>query len=96
MSPRRARLALATVSVFVLLHAPTLAQACAVCSSGRDDETRDAFIWTAVLLSVMPLLLITGLALWLRGKVKDMQREDDEVRLKRAAHAVLRPASTSR
>ncbi len=60
----RLRLALAWLAAFLLAGAPRAAEACSVCMSGRDDETRAAFLGTTVLLSILPLLLIGGIAWW--------------------------------
>ena len=44
----RLRLAFASASAALLAGAPRAAEACAVCMSGRDDETRNAFLGTTV------------------------------------------------
>jgi hypothetical protein len=59
---------LAATAIAVLAIAPEAAYACSVCSAGRDDETRAAFIGTTVLLSVLPLALIGGMAWWVRRR----------------------------
>ena len=46
-----------------VLAVPSLAEACPVCFSGR-DESRMAYIWTTVLLTFTPLLMV-GLTLFL-------------------------------
>lgn len=46
------------------LALPELAAACSVCAGGG-EESRDAFIWTAVLLSVLPPGMVGGLVWWL-------------------------------
>jgi hypothetical protein len=58
----------ATLIVTLALLAPRVSQACAVCFSGRDDETQRAFLLGTVLLTSLPLLLIGGIAgyLWRR------------------------------
>jgi len=48
-----------------LVLAPRLASACAVCFTGRSDETRVAFLATTVLLTALPLLMIGSLIWWL-------------------------------
>ena len=54
------------------LLAPGAAWACSVCSAGRDDETRVAFLATTGLLSVLPLLLVGGLVWWLRRRAREL------------------------
>ena len=59
---------LAPLIVGLLVVAPRLAAACSVCSAGRDEENRIAFIVTTAFMSLLPLLLIGGLVFWLRGR----------------------------
>jgi hypothetical protein len=54
--------------------APRAAAACAVCSSGREDETRFAFLWTTAFLSALPLGMVAGIALWLRRRLREHAR----------------------
>ena len=60
---KRVSLALLTALFWL---APTAAQACAVCSYGREDETRIAFIATTAFMTALPLLIIAGGVWWLR------------------------------
>lgn len=60
----RSLAALALVAWLTLV--PRLAEACAVCSAGRTDESRLAFIWTTVFMSVLPLAAIGAGVMWLR------------------------------
>ena len=53
---------------------PRAALACSVCSAGRDDETRAAFLLTTVVLSALPLLLVGGFAWWLRRQLRASDR----------------------
>lgn len=62
----------------LLLLAPRASQACYVCMSGRDDETRTAFLLTTVFLSVLPLLFIGGLVWWLRRRARALEAEGAE------------------
>ena len=50
--------------IAVLWLAPRAAQACAVCSTGREDETRVAFIVTTAFMTALPLLVLGG-GFWL-------------------------------
>jgi len=58
-------MALRAVRIFVLviLASPSVAQACAVCFSGRSDEQREAFLATTGLLTFLPLILL-GFGVW--------------------------------
>ena len=81
--------AAAPLGASLLLLAPKLAAACAVCSSGRDDETRQAFIDTTVLLTFLPLLMIGGVLLWIRRRYLEQQAQELEARRGRAAAPVV-------
>jgi hypothetical protein len=67
--------ALQWLVVALLLTAPRVAEACYVCSSGRDDETRAAFLITTVFLSVLPLAMVGGGVWWLRRRFRQLERE---------------------
>ncbi len=57
------------------LLVPRLAAACAVCFTGRADETRVAFLVTTGLLSALPILLIGSLVWWLRRRAHKIRDE---------------------
>jgi hypothetical protein len=69
------KVALATAISMAALLVPRFAVACAVCFTGREDETRIAFIATTVLLSALPLLLIGSLVWWLRRRAHRVRDE---------------------
>lgn len=73
MSPRRLGLLLA---LGLTVAAPSVAHACPVCFDPR-DENRIAFLITTAFLSVLPLAMVGGLALWLRGRWR--QAEEPEL-----------------
>jgi len=62
--PLRSLLAASLLLVTALL--PELAAACAVCTAGTGEDSRQAFIWTTVFMSVLPLAAIGAGVLWLR------------------------------
>jgi len=66
----------AAISTAVLL-VPQLAAACAVCFTGRADETRIAFLATTGLLSALPILLIGSLVWWLRRRAHQIRDEHE-------------------
>lgn len=59
---------LSILALAVLLLAPELASACAVCSAGRDEENRFAFLMMTIFMSLTPLGLIGGLVYWIRRR----------------------------
>jgi hypothetical protein len=64
---RRTLLGLLTAGLIVLPHA---ALACSVCMTGRDDETRLAFLLSTGFMSVLPLAAIGGFVWWLRRRAR--------------------------
>jgi hypothetical protein len=63
---------------FVLGAAPRAAEACAVCMSGRDDETRNAFLLTTLLLTVLPLAMLGGGLFWIVRRLRALEAERAE------------------
>jgi hypothetical protein len=66
----RGRAAVILVIGAALMLLPSLAVACPVCMSGREEDTRFAFIWTTAFLTAMPLVLVGGVIFWLRRRLK--------------------------
>ena len=57
------------------LAAPRLAFACSVCTAARDDKTQDAFMYTTILLSGLPLLMFAGAAFFIWWRLRAQRRE---------------------
>jgi uncharacterized iron-regulated membrane protein len=70
-----------------LALAPHVALACSACMSGRDDGTRNAFLATTGLLTVLPFILVGGLVWWLRRRARALEAEEV------APEALLEPLS---
>ena len=68
---------LAPLTLGLLVAAPRLAAACSVCSAGRDEENRIAFIITTAFMSLLPLLLIGGLVFWLWGRFRALDEQQN-------------------
>lgn len=64
----------AAAIVVIAVWAPRLASACPVCTAGRDEENRIAFIATTAFLTFFPLLMIGGVVWWLRKRVRQIER----------------------
>ncbi len=60
-----------------ILVVPRLALACAVCFSGRDDETQLAFRISTGVMTFLPFLLVGGLILWLRRRFRAIAEEEE-------------------
>lgn len=65
------------IIVCLLLVTPSLAEACAVCSAGREDETRTAFIIGTAFMTALPMVLVGGLVWWIRRKTLEAQALED-------------------
>jgi high-affinity Fe2+/Pb2+ permease len=67
------------ILALLILVSPSVAQACAVCFSGRSDEQREAFLITTGFLTFLPLMLL-GFAVWvLIRRVRRIEAENDAV-----------------
>ena len=64
------------VSTAVVL-APQLAAACAVCFTGRADETRVAFLATTGFLTALPILMVGTLVWWLCRRARQIRDEHE-------------------
>jgi cbb3-type cytochrome oxidase subunit 3 len=62
--PRVARW-LAAATVTAILWSPRVVWACPVCTAGRDEANRVAFIATTAFLTFLPLLMVGGVIWWL-------------------------------
>ncbi len=71
MSARVVQGAFAAVTAALLSSAPTIAQACSVCLTGREDDNRIAFLTTTVFLSVLPLAILGGVVYWVWRRARD-------------------------
>jgi len=65
---RASIMALATVAA---LAGPATALACPACATAAPEASRQAFVSSTVFLSIMPLAMIAGAALWIRRRVRD-------------------------
>ena len=61
------------IAIPIVLGFPRIGWACAVCSAGREDESRLAFLLSTVFLTTLPLLIIGGVIWWLRGRVRQLE-----------------------
>jgi hypothetical protein len=66
---------IAALALAALVAAPQVANACSVCSAGRDDEAQAAFLGTTAFLSVLPLAIIGGFVWWLRRRMRAMDAD---------------------
>ena len=67
-----ARRRLSALILLLLVAAPSLAHACAVCFDPK-DRNRGAFAATTAFLSVLPVGMVGGTALWLRRRMRALR-----------------------
>ena len=66
---------LAFVLLFLpLLLLPEVAEACAVCFSGK-EETRATYVGTTVFLSALPIAILVGLGMMVRRRYVDPENQ---------------------
>ena len=68
MLRRRANGFFVAALAWSIVASPTLARACSVCTAGRDEENKAAFLISTILMSLLPLVAIGTLiyVLWRR------------------------------
>jgi hypothetical protein len=69
--------AFAWVAAVATLFVPQIAMACAVCFTGRTDETRIAFLLTTGLMTALPILLVGSFVWWLVRRARQMREEHE-------------------
>lgn len=60
-------------TVWMLVALPRVAEACAVCASGQEEQSTVAFRYTTVLLSLLPLAMIGGGVFWLGRRMRQLE-----------------------
>jgi hypothetical protein len=60
----------AAAGALAVVWSPRIGWACSVCTAGRDEANRVAFIATTAFLTILPLLMIGGVAWWLCVRVR--------------------------
>ncbi len=68
---------LSALAIWLLVAAPGIARACAVCTAGREEENQLAYLLTTIFMSLMPLFAIGTLVfvLWRRIRKLEAERE---------------------
>ncbi len=62
----------------LLVLAPRWAEACAVCSAGREDETRTAFVVTTAGMTALPFILVGGMVWYVRKRFIEAEKAERE------------------
>jgi hypothetical protein len=63
-------------SAALVVSLPNAAWACAVCFSGRTEETRAAFGISTAGMTVLPLFMIAAFAWWIRRRARRLAEAD--------------------
>lgn len=56
--------------------APRIAEACAVCSAGREEATRTAFVVATAGMTALPFILVGGLVWFLRRRFIEAEKAE--------------------
>lgn len=64
-----------SAAAVLVVWSPEISHACSVCSAGREDENRLAFILTTVFLTFLPLGMIGGFVFYLRRRHLQLELE---------------------
>lgn len=74
---RAGRIPVSLLAAWALVAVPRLAAACAVCTSGREDESNTAFLISTIFLSLLPLAGLGTLVfvVWRRLRALEAGRE---------------------
>lgn len=72
---RRISVPMLAVAGWLILQTPKVAQACAVCSAGKDEENAAAFLISTLFMSLMPLIAIGTLVYVLYRRIQKLEEE---------------------
>jgi hypothetical protein len=59
----------------IVVHGPRVAEACSVCTAGRDEENQLAFLLSTIGMSLMPLIAIGTLVFVLWRRIQKLEAE---------------------
>ncbi len=71
----RRNLGLSALVAWVIVQSPRVAEACAVCTAGRDEENQAAFLWSTLFMSLLPLISIGTLVFVIRRRYQKLEAE---------------------
>ncbi len=81
LRPTACAVQLSLIAAAVLALWPGAAGACPVCMSNQAEASRNAFIATTGFLTVLPLLMVGGLAWWIRRRSRELARAETRTSL---------------
>jgi hypothetical protein len=65
---------------------PAVCQACAVCNDPTNQDSQAAFLNMTIFMSLFPLAMIGGVALWLWRRVKALEAQEAALDAAAAGH----------
>jgi len=71
------RVAPGFLAAWVVLQIPRIAEACAVCSAGRDEENAAAFLISTIFMSLLPLIAIGSIVYVLWRRIQKFEAEKE-------------------
>ena len=72
---RRLSGVLTVALTWLIVQLPTVAQACSVCTAGRDEENAAAFLLSTIFMSLLPLIAIGTLVYVLWRRIQKLEAE---------------------
>ena len=84
---------LSLVLVPITVAMPRLVSACAVCTSGRDDESNAAFLVSTIFLSLLPLAALGTLVFVLWRRIRALETESNGAEALRSPGASAAPVT---
>lgn len=82
-----------TLAVFVVVSMPSVALACPVCFSIKNEANQVAYLATTGFMTLVPLLVVAGAVWWLRKRAVELSRpvpmtaDGSSLRVVRSAHS---------
>jgi len=80
LGAKTARTLVAAGLAAVLLWIPRISTACAVCMSGNEEQSRQAFIWMTAFMTFLPLVMLFFAIRWFVRRAIAREQEDDAAR----------------
>jgi hypothetical protein len=65
----------AAACAWLIVYSPSVAQACSVCTAGRDEENQTAFLLSTLFMSLLPLIAIGTLVYVLWRRIQKLEAE---------------------
>ena len=80
----RSCVVMSSLLAWVIVQIPGAAEACAVCSAGRDEENAAAFLISTIFMSLLPLIAIGSIVYGLWRRIQKFESEKEARRDERA------------